>query len=156
MIAQIVTKRLLTICIVGIISCGTNEQKTETAEEAKERVIQATRNLQESHSDSLDEYILYKAEIVAQLQENELKVASFKTIIKLETQSTQDQFQKQVEQIEFKNARLKTTINEYRAEARDKWLVFKTSFNKELATVNKMIAEMDEKFIFNTTVSQKP
>ncbi|MES2380651.1 MAG: hypothetical protein V4538_06405 [Bacteroidota bacterium] len=142
---------ILTICIIGFIGCRNTEQKTETAQEAKERVIQAMRNSQEPHSDSLDEYILYTTEMGVQLHENELKIASFKTIIKLETQATQDKFEKQIEQIETQNTQLKTILNQRKVEERDTWIAFKTNFNKQIASINLLIAKMNEDFIFNTS-----
>ncbi len=156
MITQIGIKQLiLTICIVGSISYCTTEPKMETAEEARERVIQATRTLQESQWDSLDEYILFKAEIVAQLQENELKVSSFKTIVKLEKRAIQDKFEKQIEQVEFKNKQLKTIITDHQVETHEKWILFKSDFNEQMNSLSQLMKEMNEEFIFNTSTASK-
>lgn len=156
MILQTGIKQLiLAICTVGAVSCSNTEQKMETAEEARERVIQATRTLQESYLDSLNEYILYKAEIVAQLQENELEVSSFKTIIKLETLAIQDKFEKQIEQMEFKNRQLKTIITDHQVETHEKWILFKSDFNEQMNSLTQLMKEMNEEFIFNTSTAPK-
>ncbi len=134
--------------IVGM-GCHNTGQKTETAEEARERVMEATHHSLETQPDSLDEYELYTNEMDKQLQANELKISSFKTIIKLEPQAIQDKFKNQIELIELKNTQLKTMLTQYQFEEGNKWIVFKTSFNKQVAKVNQMITGMDELFIFN-------
>jgi hypothetical protein len=139
-------KTMTLACIVAmeIISCSSPKQKAENLENAKENLINAQDDLDKAVLDSTNEYDRYKIESKAKLKANDLKIAELKVKMKADKLEIRTKYEKQLNELEMKNAKLKTNIEDYKETDKNKWEIFKSNLNKEIEDIGKAITKMTE------------
>ncbi|MBP8967360.1 MAG: hypothetical protein KBG33_08215 [Paludibacteraceae bacterium] len=139
-------KTITLACIVAmeIISCSSPKQKAENLENAKENLINAQDDLDKAVLDSTNEYDRYKIESEAKLKANDLKIAELKVKMKADKLEIRTKYEKQLNELEMKNAKLKTNIEDYKETDKNKWEIFKSNLNKEIEDIGKAITKMTE------------
>lgn len=139
-------KTITLACIVAmeIISCSSPKQKAENLENAKENLINAQDDLDKAVLDSTNEYDRYKIESEAKLKANDLKIAELKVKMKADKLEIRTKYEKQLNELEMKNAKLKTNIEDYKETNKNKWEIFKSNLNKEIEDIGKAITKMTE------------
>ncbi len=139
-------KTMTLACIVAmeIISCSSPKQKAENLENAKENLINAQDDLDKAVLDSTNEYDRYKIESEAKLKANDLKIAELKVKMKADKLEIRTKYEKQLNELEMKNAKLKTNIEDYKETNKNKWEIFKSNLNKEIEDIGKAITKMTE------------
>ena len=128
------------IVILGIVGCNSPKQKAEKLENAEENVIEAQQELNEAVIDSTNEYDRFKAESEAKLIANDVKIAALKDQLKTDKKEIRTKYEKQLTELEQKNAKLKSNIAEYKETDKNKWEKFKVSFNEDLDALGKAIS----------------
>ena len=128
------------IVILGIAGCNSPKQKAEKLENAEENVIEAQQELNEAVIDSTNEYDRFKAESEAKLIANDVKIAALKDQLKADKKEIRTKYEKQLTELEQKNAKLKSNIAEYKETDKNKWEKFKVSFNEDLDALGKAIS----------------
>ncbi len=134
------TMALAGIVILGIAGCNSPKQKAEKLENAEENVIEAQQELNEAVIDSTNEYDRFKAESEAKLIANDVKIAALKDQLKTDKKEIRTKYEKQLTELEQKNAKLKSNIAEYKETDKNKWEKFKVSFNEDLDALGKAIS----------------
>lgn len=134
------TMALAGIVILGIVGCNSPKQKAEKLENAEENVIEAQQELNEAVIDSTNEYDRFKAESEAKLIANDVKIAALKDQLKADKKEIRTKYEKQLTELEQKNAKLKSNIAEYKETDKNKWEKFKVSFNEDLDALGKAIS----------------
>jgi len=134
------TMALAGIVILGIAGCNSPKQKAEKLENAEENVIEAQQELNEAVIDSTNEYDRFKAESEAKLIANDVKIAALKDQLKADKKEIRTKYEKQLTELEQKNAKLKSNIAEYKETDKNKWEKFKVSFNEDLDALGKAIS----------------
>ena len=134
------TMALAGIVILGIAGCNSPKQKAEKLENAEENVIEAQQELNEAVIDSTNEYDRFKAESEAKLIANDVKIAALKDQLKTDKKEIRTKYEKQLTELEQKNAKLKSNIAEYKETDKSKWEKFKVSFNEDLDALGKAIS----------------
>ena len=134
------TMALAGIVILGIVGCNSPKQKAEKLENAEENVIEAQQELNEAVIDSTNEYDRFKAESEAKLIANDVKIAALKDQLKTDKKEIRTKYEKQLTELEQKNAKLKSNIAEYKETDKNKWEKFKVSFNEDLDALGKAIS----------------
>jgi len=139
---------LVAYCFIAgitLISCKPSNEKMEDAKEdvveAKEAEANAEENLTEVKADTASDYALLKAQTKKLIAENETRIAEFKMKLKTETAVKQKKFQTEIDQLEAKNNVLKSDLNAYKEEGKEKWNAFKNRLQKSVDDVNKDIQE---------------
>ena len=133
------------IVIMGIISCTSSPtKKAEVLQDAKENVLVAEQGLNQAVNDSINEYTRYKMEAEAKLAENDLKIAALKTNMKAEKIETRTNYEKQLNELEQKNAALKVSISEYKENEVNKCEKFKAVINQDIEEIKLAITRMSE------------
>jgi len=138
------TMMLACIVAVGIISCSSPKQKAENLENAEENLINAQDDLDKAVLDSTNEYDRYKIESEAKLKANDLKISELKAKMKADKLEIRTKYEKQLNELEMKNAKLKTNIEDYKETDKNKWEIFKSNLNKEIEDIGKAITKMTE------------
>ena len=128
------------IVILGIAGCNSPKQKAEKLENAEENVIEAQQELNEAVIDSTNEYDRFKAESEAKLIANDVKIAALKDQLKADKKEIRTKYEKQLTELEQKNAKLKSNIAEYKETDKSNWEKFKVSFNEDLDALGKAIS----------------
>lgn len=136
------TMALAGIVILGIVGCNSPKQKAEKLENAEENVIEAQQELNEAVIDSTNEYDRFKAESEAKLIANDVKIAALKDQLKTDKKEIRTKYEKQLTELEQKNAKLKSNIAEYKETDKSNWEKFKVSFNEDLDALGKAISGM--------------
>ena len=136
------TMALAGIVILGIAGCNSQKQKAEKLENAEENVIEAQQELNEAVIDSTNEYDRFKAESEAKLIANDVKIAALKDQLKTDKKEIRTKYEKQLTELEQKNAKLKSNIAEYKETDKSNWEKFKVSFNEDLDALGKAISGM--------------
>lgn len=136
------TMALAGIVILGIAGCNSPKQKAEKLENAEENVIEAQQELNEAVIDSTNEYDRFKAESEAKLIANDVKIAALKDQLKTDKKEIRTKYEKQLTELEQKNAKLKSNIAEYKETDKSNWEKFKVSFNEDLDALGKAISGM--------------
>ena len=136
------TMALACIVILGIAGCNSPKQKAEKLENAEENVIEAQQELNEAVIDSTNEYDRFKAESEAKLIANDVKIAALKDQLKTDKKEIRTKYEKQLTELEQKNAKLKSNIAEYKETDKSNWEKFKVSFNEDLDALGKAISGM--------------
>ena len=134
------TMALAGIVILGIAGCNSPKQKAEKLENAEENVIEAQQELNEAVIDSTNEYDRFKAESEAKLIANDVKIAALKDQLKTDKKEIRTKYEKQLTELEQKNAKLKSNIAEYKDIDKSNWEKFKVSFNEALDALGKAIS----------------
>ncbi|MEA4849876.1 MAG: hypothetical protein VB126_00280 [Paludibacter sp.] len=134
------TMALAGIVILGIAGCNSPKQKAEKLENAEENVIEAQQELNEAVIDSTNEYDRFKAESEAKLIANDVKIAALKDQLKADKKEIRTKYEKQLTELEQKNAKLKSNIAEYKETDKSNWEKFKVNFNEDLDALGKAIS----------------
>ena len=90
--------------------------------------------------DSTNEYDRFKAESEAKLIANDVKIAALKDQLKTDKKEIRTKYEKQLTELEQKNAKLKSNIAEYKETDKSNWEKFKVSFNEDLDALGKAIS----------------
>ena len=110
-------------------SCTTAPEKFENA---KEDVQEANKKLKATAEQYLDEIKNYKLETEQKIEANERAIISFKEKIANEKESVKSFYSKKINQLEQKNTAMKRKMEEYKVNGKDRWLIFKREFNKDM------------------------
>jgi len=133
------------IAIMGMISCTNSPtKKAEVLEDAKDNVLVAEQDLNQAVSDSINEYTRYKMEAETKLIENDLKIAALKNNMKAERIEVRTKYEKELNELEKKNANLKVSISEYKEDDVNKWEKFKELVNQDIEEIKLAISRMSE------------
>ena len=110
-------------------SCDSKEKKVE---DAKVEVKDANQDLKEKQAELNAEYPAYKTDAELRIAENEKQIAHFKEIVNRPGKLPLDEARKKrIEQLEEKNAELRSRLNGYEKERSD-WETFKREFNHDM------------------------
>ncbi|WP_026993815.1 hypothetical protein [Flectobacillus major] len=134
------------LAIIGLTNCNTSPEKKEAkVEEAKADVVEATKDLQQARSDSVNEYRKYKVEAETRLAENERIIGEIEEKLKTEDAKTRASLEKDLNVLNQKNADLKFKIQNYEEGPKEKWGIFKQNFNRDMDALGKSISSLAEK-----------
>jgi predicted RNase H-like nuclease (RuvC/YqgF family) len=144
-----ILKSITLMSFLGLLLVGCNntpKAKEGELEDAKEDVVQAESDLQQSKLDSVSDYTTFKTSIDLKLDENERQIAAMKATINSSKDSNKPEYEKQLAQLEEKNTKLKTKIQDYDQQGTsEKWELFKVEFNKDMDDLGKSISNMADR-----------
>jgi uncharacterized protein YukE len=128
-------KSLLTIALTTLIigtlitSCNSSAKKVE---DAAVKVDDATEELKSAKEDFNYEYNKFKVESEQRMLDNEFKIAELKANkVKLKKEA-KEEYDKTIADLEEKNSSMRTKLNDYKEEGKDKWESFKREFNRDM------------------------
>lgn len=120
-----------------LTNCQSSGQKVEKAkdkvQDAKSEVKEAQINL----DNSIAEYALFKKESDAKIAANEKRIADLKIKIANGKQESKAIYDKDIAWLEKTNIDLKTKLDSYNVEGKEKWEIFKTEFNHDMDELGK-------------------
>jgi hypothetical protein len=131
----------VTVFIAGamLTNCQSSGQKTEKArnnvKDAKNEVKEAQIKL----DNSIAEYTLFKKESDAKIAANEKRIADLKIKIANGKQESKAIYDKDIAWLEQTNIDLKTKLDIYNVEGKEKWEAFKTEFNHDMDELGKAL-----------------
>lgn len=136
--SNILKMSMFAFLITGMLmSC--NDSPGEKVEEAEENVLEAQQELEEARQDSI-EYVTYRSESERKLDMNDQKIAELKQRKRTAAKEIEDQYDRDIEEMERRNKELRDNINNYQSGGRDRWESFKYSFNENMNELENSIS----------------
>ncbi len=101
------------------------------------------------HTDTLSDWQQFKVDAKVKIKANEKRIAEFKADIaadiKSDSKKIKSSYKKEVARLEKQNNELKSKVDEYKYEGKDKWIEFKKGFNHEMDVVGNSINNLFSK-----------
>ena len=143
----------LAVCtfITGAIitSCNTSSEKVENSQnnvqEAKKNVEEANNDLDKANQEYLKDIENYRKEIADKIAANDQSITELKTRIKHEKKEAKADYKKTIDKLEQKNSDMKKKLDDYKADGKEKWELFKTDFNKGMDEIGKSLKDLTAK-----------
>lgn len=130
------------VLINGLLFTGINFAQATKVETAKEKVKNAKLELKDAQAESDKEYRQFKAYAELKISDNEKSIAELKVKMKTADEKFKIKYDEKVVKLEQRNIELKKKISDYKYEGRDKWVIFKRGFNRDLKSVGKAIKDL--------------
>ncbi len=131
------------LLIIGLSACSdTPKDKEEKVGEAQDNLAEAKEDYETSMTDSINEYARFKAETDQKLIDNDNRLAELRAKMKADKRALNADYEKDVAEMEKKNATLKEKLRNRKEDANDDWDAFKTNVNQEMDELGKSISEM--------------
>lgn len=122
-----------------ITSCNSSSQKVE---DAAVKVDVTAEDLNKAKEEFNNEYNKFKVESEQRMLDNEFKIAELKaTKIKLKKEAKAD-YDKTIADLEQKNSNMRTKLNDYKEEGKDKWESFKREFNHDMDELGSALKDL--------------
>jgi hypothetical protein len=118
-----------------------SEKAGENLKEAKSDIVNAKLDLKEAQKDSVSDYQSFKKESELRIKDNEKSIADLKLKSSKIDAKNKATYQKKVGELEIKNAKLKSNLDEYKDDGHEKWTAFKTEFNHEMNELGQSIKD---------------
>lgn len=142
-------------CVIGSIltSCKSSSEKVENArtkvEEAEadttktnQNIVDAHENLNQVQKDSAMEFEQFKQISAEKIANNEKRIAALKIQVAQEGKDIKAKYEKKVAELEQKNINMKSNIDTYKEDGKDKWKLFKRSFNQDMDMLDKSLQDV--------------
>jgi preprotein translocase subunit SecF len=133
------TKSILTLtsaalfCGLVLTNCNTPTEKVDNAEEVViDANIDANNALEKANQEYLKDMENFRIETAEKFASNDKSVIDFNTRIVNEKKEAKANYQKQITDLEQKSSDMKKRIDDYKAEGKEKWNIFKTEFNHDM------------------------
>jgi chromosome segregation ATPase len=123
-------------CIAGAIltSCNTSAERVENAQE---NVIQANKDLDQANQEYLADIENYRLETASRIEANEQAIADFNAGLEHEKKAVRAEHKKKIAELEQKNREMKKKLEEYKAEGKENWEIFKAEFSHDMDELGK-------------------
>ena len=72
-------------------------------------------------------------------------IADFKSRIANEKKAVKDEYNKKIAELEQKNADTQKKLNEYKADSKEKWEMFKSEFNRDMDELGNALGNLTVK-----------
>lgn len=129
-----------TVLISGIslTSCNTPAEKVE---DAKDKVSEANKDLDQAKEDYLTEIESYKKTTAERIEANNVTIADFKARIEHE-KDAKAEYENKIAELEQKNITMKRKMDDYKDEGKEKWEAFKTEFNHDMDELGQAFKDL--------------
>ncbi|MEI7726591.1 MAG: peptidase M23 [Bacteroidota bacterium] len=125
-----------------LTSCNTPSQKVANAQE---NVVQANQDLAQANKEYLEDMANYRTETAARIAANDESIKEFNARIAHEKMEAKADYKKKVADLEQKNRDMKTRMDNYKEEGKEKWLVFKAEFSHDMEEMGKAFKDLTVK-----------
>ena len=116
-----------------LTSCTNSNQKSESAGNNNGDTMNSSRNDSLLYLSDIDTYKKQNSDSIAV---NEKMIQRLKTRIENGKAAVKADYTKEISELDKQNAELKMRLDDYKAEGKDKWEVFKTHFNNDMDSLN--------------------
>ena len=143
-IAFLASILFLTVTILS--GCQSSATKVENAEDkvqdAKNDLADSQRNLYAIRLDTISNYEQFKIEAEKILIAQEKNIAEFKARIAKEKKENRADYEKKLLVLEDKNSDLKKKLADLKDDGQDKWISFKSEFNRDIDELGKAFKDL--------------
>jgi phage terminase small subunit len=124
---------------LAVTSCSTSSEKVETA---KENVVEAHDDLDKANEAYLADIASYRIETADKINANNQSVVEFNARIEHEKKDARAEYKKKIPELEVKNSDMKKRLDDYKADSKENWEMFKTEFNYDMEELGKAFKDL--------------
>ncbi|HPH99979.1 MAG TPA: hypothetical protein PK772_06610, partial [Chitinophagaceae bacterium] len=88
------------------------------------------------------EFEQFKQISAEKIANNEKRIAALKIQLAQEGKDIKAKYEKKVAELEQKNINMKSNIDTYKEDGKDKWKLFKRSFNQDMDMLDKSLQDV--------------
>jgi septal ring factor EnvC (AmiA/AmiB activator) len=121
---------------------GDVAEAKEDVAKARVDVAKAQEDLDKANKEYLADIESYRKETLDKIVANDRSIAEFVAKIENEKEEEKAEYQKKISELRQKNNKMKDKMNEYKAEGRDKWQIFKSEFNHDMNELGKAFKDL--------------
>jgi hypothetical protein len=137
---QIFKTAILTI-MVGAILTGC-ETPAEKVEKAAINVNEANKELDQAQADYASDIESFRKLSDDKIAANEKSMAEFEARIANEKKEAKVDYDKKIMELQQKNIDMKKRIDDYKADGKDKWELFKAGFTKDMDKIKESLKDL--------------
>lgn len=119
-----------------LTSCESSSEKVKSSEVD---LLKAEQDLEKANAEYKKDVEAYRIETKNKIDSNNKQIVKFKSRIDSKDKDKKEEYNKQVEKLERKNQKMKSKMNNYKADSKDNWESFKTDFNREMDELGSSI-----------------
>lgn len=127
---------------IAIISCNSPAQEVENAEI---NVVEANNDLDKANAAYLADMETYRLETAKRIKANDESIIELNAKIAHDKKAIKAEHQKKVADLEQKNRKMKQRMDDYKAEGKEKWEIFKAEFNHDMEELGKAFKDITVK-----------
>ncbi len=125
-----------------LVSCNSPEQKVENAQD---NVTQANRDLDTANKEYLADIESYRKQTAERIAANQKSIDEFNGRIANDKKEAREEYKKKIDALEQKNTDMKKTMDDYKADGKDKWQTFKAEFSKSMDELGQSFKDLTAK-----------
>jgi chromosome segregation ATPase len=122
-----------------LTSCNTSAERVE---KAQTNVIEAKKELNDANQAYLADIENYRKEMTIRIAANQTSIDAFNERISKEKKAVRAEYKKKVGELELKNNDMKKTMDDYKADGKEKWEKFKSEFSQGMDDLSKAFQEL--------------
>lgn len=119
---------------VMLTGCTTSSQKDA---DSQKNVINANDELKKANKQVLADIEKFRKESAARIAANDQKITELNASLVHEKDAARSDLKKKIAVLEQKNRDLKKAIDEYKADSKENWEIFKSEFNHDMDELGK-------------------
>jgi hypothetical protein len=124
---------------VSVLSCNDSSQETESAQNNN---IDSTKIKDSINTEYMKEIADYKKQTEDTISGYEKSIADFKVRIKGEKDLVKADYNKKIAELEHKTTDMKKKMDDYKADGKEKWELFKTQFSHGMDELGKAFTDL--------------
>jgi peptidoglycan hydrolase CwlO-like protein len=125
-----------------LTSCNSSAEKTENAEK---NVTEANKELDKANEAYLADIDNCRRETTNKIAANDQRIAELKAGIENIKKDAKADYKKTIAELEQKNTDIKKKMDDYKADGKEKWEIFKTEFNHDMDELGKAFKDITVK-----------
>jgi hypothetical protein len=124
------------------ISCNSPAQKVQNAQE---NVNQANKDLDTATKEYLADIDNYKKQTADRITANQNSIDEFNERIANDKKEAKEEYEQKINVLEKKNTDMKKEMDDYKADGKEKWEIFKAEFSKSMDDLAKSFKDLTSK-----------
>jgi chromosome segregation ATPase len=140
-IKKLIIIPVLTICtlVFFMAACSTPAEKVASAEA---NVNAANKALNDANAAQLAEMEAYRKEVADKIAANNASIAAFNARVESEKSEAKADYRNKIAALEQKNTDMKKRLDDYKADGKDKWEIFKAEFGRDMDELGKAFKDL--------------
>ncbi len=130
--------------ISGAISAGCTTSANRV-KKAEKNVASANKDLDDANREYLADVEKYRKEAEGEIEANDRRITELKAEVKDQSEDARDAYKKQIDGLEQKNREMKKKINEYKADGKGRWEIFKSEFSHDMDALGRAFKDITVK-----------
>lgn len=121
----------ITTLIAGTMFIGC-QSSSEKVESAQKDFLKANSELNKANEEYLKDIAAYRKKMDEKVAENDKSLIDFQARVEHEKKEAKADYIKKIVALQQKNTDIKKKMDDYKAEGKEKWELFKIEFNREM------------------------